>query len=94
MRPNKLPSVSTVNNMNVQRLILAQTQVAEELSQRKSTCLLSDETDKYGNKIQRLSCVVQRRETMGVRIKEHPKKKDADATIKTFQEILSFFLIN
>ena len=42
------PSVSTVNNMNVQRLILAQTQLAEELIHRKSTCLLSDETSKYG----------------------------------------------
>lgn len=50
LKPNKLPSVSTIKNMNVQRLILAQTQLAEKLSEQQSTCLLSDETSKYGKK--------------------------------------------
>jgi regulator of replication initiation timing len=36
--PNKVPFVSTVNNMNVQRLLLSQTQLAEELSECESTC--------------------------------------------------------
>ena len=48
---NKVSSISTVNNMNVQRLILAQAQIAEKLTQDDdSFCLLSDETSKYGKK--------------------------------------------
>ncbi|CAG2220930.1 unnamed protein product [Mytilus edulis] len=87
MRPNKLPSVSTVNNMNVQRLILAQTQLAEELSQKNSTCLLSDETSKYGTKFEgyHVSDNEGRLWVLGLR---NILTKGAKDTLKTFQEIL------
>lgn len=49
---NKLPSVSTVKNMNVQRLLLSQKHLAEELYEKESTCLLSDETSKFGKKFE------------------------------------------
>lgn len=38
--------------MNIQRLILAQKQLAETLLDKSNTCLLSDETSKYGKKIE------------------------------------------
>jgi hypothetical protein len=38
--------------MNGQRLLLSQTQLAEELSECESTCLLSDETFKFGKKFE------------------------------------------
>ncbi|XP_071149165.1 uncharacterized protein [Mytilus edulis] len=49
---NKLPSRSTVNNMNVQRLVLSHRQLSEEFKEKQNTCLLGDETSKYGHKYQ------------------------------------------
>ena len=51
-KPNKLPSTSTVNNMNIQRLILAQKQLGEEYAVKKNTTILSDETTKFGLKFE------------------------------------------
>ena len=48
--PNRLPSVSTVNNMNTQRLLLAQKQLQEEIAPALNTTLETDETLKYGSK--------------------------------------------
>jgi hypothetical protein len=45
----KLPPRSTVNNMNVQRLILSQKQLGEECVKKENTCLLSDETSISGH---------------------------------------------
>ena len=47
---NRLPSTTTVNHMNIQRLILSQKQLAEEVSVEKDTTLETDETSKYGQK--------------------------------------------
>lgn len=52
VKANKLPSTSTINNMNDQRLILAQSQIGEELAKNQNTCLLSDETSKFGQKFE------------------------------------------
>jgi len=49
-KPNKVPSKSTVLNMNLQRLCLAHSQIAEVFSKETNTCLLSDETSKFGKK--------------------------------------------
>ena len=38
--------------MNIQRLLLAQKQLSETLQEKEETCLLSDETSKYGKKIE------------------------------------------
>lgn len=48
----KLPSRSTVNNMNVQRLVLSHRQLSEEFKEKQNTCLLGDKTSKYGHKYQ------------------------------------------
>lgn len=38
--------------MNVQRLVLSQKQLSEEFKEKRNTCLLGDETPKYGYKYQ------------------------------------------
>lgn len=52
LKPNRLPCLSSVNNTNIQRLILSEKQVSDVhvLVQKHNTCLLSDETSKYGKK--------------------------------------------
>jgi len=49
-KPNKLPSKSTINNMNIQRLALSQKHIADQLTSETNLCLLSDETNKFGTK--------------------------------------------
>ena len=47
---NRLPSATTVNNINIQRLNLSQKQIAEEFSTKENTTIETDETSKFGNK--------------------------------------------
>ena len=48
---SRLPSPSSVSAWNVERLRLAQQQIAEQVSLQKNLCLQTDETSKYGSKI-------------------------------------------
>ncbi|XP_033731138.1 uncharacterized protein LOC117320739 [Pecten maximus] len=48
--PNRLPSATTINNMNVQRLVLSQKQLSEEISKKENTTIETDETSKFGTK--------------------------------------------
>ena len=52
MKPNKLPCKTTINNVNIERLALSQKHIAEELGPKENLCLLSDETNKFGTKIE------------------------------------------
>ena len=52
MKPNKLPCKTTINNMNIERLALSQKHIAEELGPKENLSLLSDETNKFGTKIE------------------------------------------
>ena len=45
-KANKLPSRSTVLNINIKRLLLSQAQLAEELTSKQITTLYTDETTK------------------------------------------------
>ena len=45
-----IPSTATVLNYNLERLVLAQRQLGEGLSEKKNTALLTDETSKFGEK--------------------------------------------
>ena len=47
---NKLPSKSTVNDMNIQRLALSQKQLSDALPNLSNLTLQSDEASKYGAK--------------------------------------------
>jgi hypothetical protein len=48
-KANVLPSTSTVNNMNIQRLILSQKQLCETFASKENTCLCTDEASKFGD---------------------------------------------
>lgn len=85
---NKLPSVSTVKNMNVQRLLLSQKHLSEELSEKESTCLLSDETSKFGKKYEGFH-VSDKEGQLWVLGMRNIITKGARDTLTTFQEILS-----
>lgn len=50
--PTKLPSKSTVSNMNIQRLAVAQQQLAEEVAPKENLTLMSDEMSKLGKKME------------------------------------------
>lgn len=84
---NKLPSVSTVKNMDVQRLHLSQKHLGEELSEKESTCLLSDETSKFGKKYEEFH--VSDKGQLWVLGMRNIITKGARDTLITFQEILS-----
>ena len=49
-KPNKVPSKSTVFNMNLQRLCLAHSHITEVFTKETYTRLLTDETSKFGEK--------------------------------------------
>jgi len=48
---DRLPSASTVLNMNIQRLAIAQKHLAEVGRENKHTSLYTDETSKFGTKV-------------------------------------------
>ena len=48
--PEKLPSRTTVLEMNMERLVLAQKQLSQVYSNKRNTTLLTDETSKFGSK--------------------------------------------
>lgn len=50
IKANKLPSASTVQNMNIERLVLAQKQLSESLPNTENLTIYTDETTKYGTK--------------------------------------------
>ena len=47
----RLPSETTIKNMSIQRLCIAQEQLSSELSAVPNTTLYMDETSKYGEKV-------------------------------------------
>lgn len=50
VEPNRVPVTSTVLEMNLQRLCLAQKQLSEIFAKEDNTCILTDETSKFGKK--------------------------------------------
>ena len=83
----RLPSKSTVENMNIQRVCVAQQQLATELPTKSDTTLYSDETSKYGEKVMgyHLSDNDKRYYTLGLR---DIATKSANDTLSTFKELL------
>lgn len=86
-KQNRVPSTSTVNNMNVQRLILAQAQIAEKLTQDDSFCLLSDETSKFGKKYEGFHVSDTNGQLWVLGLRNMVTKSGKD-TLKTLQGIL------
>lgn len=88
LKPNKLPSFQTVNNMNIQRLLLAQKQVGEVLPDKDNLCLLSDETSKFGKKIEGFHIQDEEGNLYVLGLRQMVTKSGQD-TLSTFQSILS-----
>ena len=86
-KANKLPSTSTVNNMNIQRLMLAQKQLGEEYAVKKNTTILSDETTKFGLKFEGFHAAdnTGRMWVLGVR---QMTTKSSQNTLNVFNQIL------
>ena len=87
-RANKLPSRSTINNMNIQRLALSQTQIATDFSLKQNTTLLTDETSKYGEKYG-VYAATDETGTPYVLGLRSLVTKSAQDTLQVFQDILS-----
>ena len=51
IEPNNVPATSTVLEMNLQRFCVAQKLLGELFSKENNTCLLTDETSKFGKKV-------------------------------------------
>ena len=84
---NKLSSISTVNNMNVQRLMLSRSHVSNNIAKEdEPCCLLSDEASKYGQKLEgfHLSDSHGKTWVLGLR---HLVTQSGRDTLQTLQEI-------
>jgi len=83
-----LPCKSTVNNMNIQKLFLSQSQLLDVLPNEEHTTLYTDETTKFGDKYSgyHVSDSEGRMYVLGLR--DIATKSAAD-TLSVFQEILS-----
>ena len=83
---DKLPSNTTIRTMNIERLRICQTQIAE-LADVEDTTLYSDETSKYGEKFMgfHITDAEKRFYVLGVR---DLATKSADDTLSTFKEVL------
>ena len=83
-----LPSRTTVNCMNVQRLIIAHKQAEEQFAKQKNTCLLSDETCKFGRKYQGMHAADEDGNIWVLGIREMATKS-GQSVLGTLLEILS-----
>ena len=85
---SRLQSRSTVANMNVQRLLLAQKQLSEEFVAKENVCLLSDETSKYGIRYQGYHARDMDGRYYVLGLREIATKSSEDA-LKGYKEILN-----
>lgn len=84
---NKVPSPSTIHNMNLQRLHISQKQIAEVVQESQNISLYTDETSKFGQKVggYHVRDKEGRYFTLGLRDLTTKSGKD---TLETFKEIL------
>ena len=87
-RANKLPGRTSIMEMNIQRLVLAQKQLAEVFAKQEDTTLITDETSKFGAAYMGYEASDSDGNTwvLGLR---HIETKSADNTLKVFKELLS-----
>ena len=86
--PNKLPSRTSVLDMNIQRLYLAHAHIVDVFSKEENTVLLTDETSKFGTKFMGYEACDSDGKywVLGLRDIE---TKSANDTLKVFNQILS-----
>ena len=81
------PSTSTINNMNIQRLLLAQKQLGDEFASQPNTTLLSDETTKFATKMEGIHATDMTGRTWVLGMREIQTKSSSDV-MNTLNEIL------
>ena len=86
--PTRVRSKSTVLAMSIQRLSLAQTQLAQELSEKEHTCLMTDETTKAGKKYMGYEASDSEGKLWVLGLREICTKS-TEHTLSTFKEILA-----
>ena len=86
---NKLPSISSIRNYNVDRIILSQKQVKETLGSdtNNNTTLMTDETSKFGRKVQGYHVSDSSGTPLVLGLREIVTKSGED-TLKVFKEII------
>ena len=84
---DRLPCEKTIRTMNIERLHLSQTQLAEDLVEKKNTTLYSDETSKHGEKYMgfHASDTEKRFYVLGLR---DLATKSAEDTFNSFKTVL------
>jgi hypothetical protein len=88
IEPNRIPSKSTVLEMNLQRLCLSQQQLAEVFSKKDIIYLMTDETTKFGSKFMGYECSASDGNLWVLGLKEIETKSAKD-TLAVFQQILT-----
>ena len=88
IEPNRIPSKSTVLEMNLQRLCLSQQQLAEVFSNNDNICLMTDATSKFGSKFMGYECSDSGGNLWVLGLKEIETKSAKD-TLAVFQQILT-----
>lgn len=88
LKANKLPCRTSVLDMNIQRLYLAQAQIVDIFANDQNTVLLTDETSKFGSKFMGYEACDSEGNfwVLGLRDIE---TKSANDTIKVFKQILN-----
>ena len=84
---NQLPSVSGINRMNIERLALAQKQLGDQFADKENTCLLTDETPKFGDSFGGYNATDSDGRTWVLGLRQLPSKSAAD-TLDAFKDIL------
>ncbi|WAQ97233.1 hypothetical protein MAR_029923 [Mya arenaria] len=87
IKPNRLPSKATINNMSIQRLALSQRHIAEQLRHQENTCILSDETNKFGTKYEGIHATDENGNYWVLGVREISTKAGKDV-LQTLQQIL------
>ena len=84
---SKIPSKSTVLEMNVQRLALAHEQISDTFTKKETVCLMTDETSKFGNKYMGYEARDDEGTFWVLGLREITTKSSQD-TLKVLREIL------
>lgn len=88
IKANQLSSKSTVLDLNLQRLVLAQKQISEDFAKDISTTLMTDETSKRGKRYMGYE-TADFQGNLWVPWLREIETKSANDTLKVFQQILS-----
>ena len=82
-----ISSISTINNVNVERLILSQKQIGQDFAKKEYATLMNDETTNFSTKLEGFHTVDMDGRTQVLVLREIQSKAAADV-FQTLQEIV------